>query len=105
MLHINIYIVDLSNLQDQEVGDGTTSVVIIAAELLKVGNELVKSGLHPTLVINGYQIAKKEACRFIADTMALKVDSLPKDTLLQCTRTSLSSKIIGNTTRSHIRHT
>ena len=40
-------LVELAELQDSEVGDGTTSVVIVAAELLKRGTELVKSGIHP----------------------------------------------------------
>ena len=40
-------LVELAQLQDQEVGDGTTSVVIVAAELLKRANELVKKGIHP----------------------------------------------------------
>jgi T-complex protein 1 subunit alpha len=39
--------VELSQLQDKEVGDGTTSVVIIAAELLKRANELIKQKVHP----------------------------------------------------------
>lgn len=88
-------LVELSNLQDQEVGDGTTSVVILAAELLRQANELVKNHVHPTTIISGYNLAKKEACKFIAKEMALKVDQLPKDTILQTARTSLSSKIIG----------
>lgn len=58
-------LVDLAQLQDEEVGDGTTSVVIIAAELLKAANELVQQKLHPTTVINGYRLACKEAVRFI----------------------------------------
>ena len=41
-------LVDLSRLQDAEVGDGTTSVVLIAAELLRRGSDLVKKGIHPT---------------------------------------------------------
>jgi T-complex protein 1 subunit alpha len=58
-------LVDLAQLQDEEVGDGTTSVAIIAAELLKAANELVQQKLHPTTVINGYRFACKEAVRFI----------------------------------------
>lgn len=88
-------LVELSQLQDEEVGDGTTSVVILAAELLKQGNELVKQGLHPTLVISGYNLAKKEACKYIAENMALQVSSLPSDALLNSAITSMSSKIIG----------
>jgi T-complex protein 1 subunit alpha len=88
-------LVELSQLQDEEVGDGTTSVVILAAELLKLGNDLVKQGLHPTLVISGYNLAKREACKFIAERLALQVASLPANALLNSAMTSMSSKIIG----------
>lgn len=46
-------LVELAQLQDEEVGDGTTSVVIVAAELLKNADELVKQKIHPTSVISG----------------------------------------------------
>lgn len=52
-------IVELSQLQDKEVGDGTTSVVILAAELLKRANELIKNKVHPTSIITGYKMAAK----------------------------------------------
>lgn len=52
-------LVDLAELQDQEVGDGTTSVVIIAAELLKNADLLVKQKIHPTSIISGYRWACK----------------------------------------------
>ncbi|XP_075210658.1 T-complex protein 1 subunit alpha-like [Lycorma delicatula] len=53
-------LVDLAQLQDEEVGDGTTSVIIIAAELLKNADELVKQKLHPITIMNGYRIACKD---------------------------------------------
>ena len=52
-------LVELADLQDQEVGDGTTSVVIIAAELLKHAEELIKFKIHPTSIIQGYRLACK----------------------------------------------
>lgn len=66
-------LVELAQQQDKEVGDGTTSVVIVAAELLKRGNELVKNKIHPTTIIAGYRLASKEAVKFILDQMSVKV--------------------------------
>ena len=75
---------ELADLQDQEVGDGTTSVVIIAAELLRVrwlscacgsrlctitslqrANELVRNKIHPTIIMSGYRMAMKEAIKYL----------------------------------------
>lgn len=53
-------LVELADLQDQEVGDGTTSVVILAAELLKRANDLVRAKIHPTSIISGYRLAMRE---------------------------------------------
>ncbi len=89
-------LVDLAQLQDKEVGDGTTSVVLIAAELLKRGLELVsKQGLHPTTILAGYRLALKAAISYIKQTLLVPVQSLTDEHLLQAARTSMSSKIIG----------
>jgi T-complex protein 1 subunit alpha len=87
--------VDLAQKQDKEVGDGTTSVVILAAELLRRANELVKQRIHPTTIITGYRLACREACKFLADQMSIKIDALGRDALVNAARTSMSSKVIG----------
>jgi len=88
-------LVELADLQDQEIGDGTTSVVIIAAELLKIANQLVKDKIHPTSIISGYRHACKEACKFIANNMTLTTEQLGKEAIVNVAKTSMSSKLIG----------
>ncbi|GJX02736.1 T-complex protein 1 subunit alpha [Tanacetum coccineum] len=89
-------LVELAELQDREVGDGTTSVVIIAAELLKRANDLVRNKIHPTSVISGYRLAMRESCKYIEDKLGVKVDKLGKETLVNCAKTSMSSKLLAS---------
>lgn len=88
-------LVDLAQQQDKEVGDGTTSVVLIASELLRRANELMKNRIHPTTIITGYRLALREAVKYMNENISTKVENLGKDSLLSIARTSMSSKIIG----------
>eukprot|EP00708_Paratrimastix_pyriformis_P002478 GAFH01001226.1.p2 GENE.GAFH01001226.1~~GAFH01001226.1.p2 ORF type:complete len:539 (+),score=222.21 GAFH01001226.1:31-1647(+) len=86
---------ELSELQDKEVGDGTTSVVIYTAELLKNALELVQAHIHPNSVILGYKKALRWAQRYITEHLTFPVAQLGPDTLLNIARTTLSSKTVS----------
>ncbi|GIX63998.1 T-complex protein 1 subunit alpha, putative [Babesia caballi] len=87
-------LVDLSELQDQEVGDGTTSVVLLAVELLRRANELANAGIHATSIIAGYKLAIKECVRYIKEHMSKRMSELGDSVAVNIARTTLSSKMI-----------
>ncbi|THD19512.1 T-complex protein 1 subunit alpha [Fasciola hepatica] len=88
-------LIQLAQLQDEEVGDGTTSVVILAAALLKSADELISRFVHPTTIINGYRLACREACKYIQEHLTTDVDKLGKPALISAARTAMSSKLIN----------
>ena len=54
-------LIDISRTQDEEVGDGTTSVAVMAGELLKEGEKLINQKIHPQIIIKGWRQAKRTA--------------------------------------------
>lgn len=67
---------ELAAQQDEEVGDGTTSVVLLAAELLRRANDLVVARIHPANIIAGYRLAMREACKYIREKMVCLLSPL-----------------------------
>merc|ERR1719454_245973 len=88
-------LVELAGLQDSEVGDGTTSVVIIAAELLKNADELIKFKIHPTSIISGFRLAMREACKYVKENLAVDATALGREVLMNACKTTMSSKLLA----------
>jgi T-complex protein 1 subunit alpha len=80
-------LVELADLQDQEVGDGTTSVVILAAELLRRANELVKMKIHPTNIMSGYRLAMRECVKYIKSHLLIENTALTKELIISAAKT------------------
>jgi thermosome len=86
--------VEVSKTQDTEVGDGTTTVVVIAGELLGKATDLMEKKVHPTVIIDGYRAAQDEALK-ILDDVAVKVKPKDKDTLKKVAKTTMSTKLVS----------
>ncbi|AGB01782.1 thermosome subunit alpha [Methanoregula formicica] len=84
-------IVEVAKTQDDEVGDGTTSSVVIAGELLKSAEGLVVQGVHPTVITEGYQMAAEKALS-ILDGIAVTVKPTDTAMLKKISITALSGK-------------
>jgi chaperonin GroEL (HSP60 family) len=87
-------IVEIAERQEQLVGDGTTTAVVMSAEMIKEGKKLVRElGVHPTKVVEGIESGVRHACSLLeAET---KIITLNDKMLEQVVRTSLSSKLDG----------
>jgi thermosome len=83
--------VEVAKTQNQEVGDGTTTSVIIAGELLKKAEELLDQEIHPIVITKGFRIAKEEALK-ILDEIAKPVSLKDDDLLLKIAITAMSGK-------------
>ncbi len=86
--------VEVSKTQDNEAGDGTTSAVIIAGELLNKAEELIDKNVHPTVVIDGYRKAAENALETL-EKIALPVDLASQEYLKKAASTSMGSKIVA----------
>ncbi|MFA5869658.1 MAG: thermosome subunit beta [Candidatus Bathyarchaeia archaeon] len=86
--------VEVSKTQDDEVGDGTTSVVVLTGELLGKAVDLMDKKIHPTVIIDGYRDAQEQALK-ILDEIAIKVKPRDRKTLKKIAMTSMASKLIS----------
>nr|AAZ32099.1 archaeal thermosome [uncultured euryarchaeote Alv-FOS5] len=83
--------VEIAKTQDKEVGDGTTTAVVIAGELLTKAEELLDKKIHPTIVIKGYRIAADKAIKEL-DSIAMEVKPEDEKTLKKLAITSMTGK-------------
>ncbi len=88
-------LVDVAKAIDNEVGDGTTSSVVVAGELLAKAEQLINKGIHPTIIIDGYEKASAKALEAL-ENIAIPLTIDDKDGLEKIAATSLESKIIAN---------
>src|SRR5256886_15909877 len=87
-------LVEVSKATDNEVGDGTTSAVILAGALLEKAEELITQDVHPIIIVDGYTRAVEKA-QDILEKMAEKVDPTGRADLLKIATTSMMTKRVS----------
>jgi len=85
--------VEVSKTQDDEVGDGTTSAVVLAGELVSKAEELIDKDIHPTVIVDGYRRASEKALE-ILNEIAVKVNPTDKEILKKIASISMATKLI-----------
>ncbi|MFW9794175.1 MAG: thermosome subunit beta [Candidatus Thorarchaeota archaeon] len=89
-------LVEVAKSQDQETGDGTTTSVVIAGELLKRAQELLEKKIHPTIIVGGYQKAAEKATDILKG-IAVSMEGMDKKVLTGIASTSMNSKsVVGS---------
>uniref|UniRef100_A0A8C9GX69 T-complex protein 1 subunit eta n=1 Tax=Piliocolobus tephrosceles TaxID=591936 RepID=A0A8C9GX69_9PRIM len=92
-------LVDIAKSQDDEVGDGTTSVVVVAGELLNEAKGLLNDGIEPNIIIDGFRTACNVVIKKLNElslNFSNKNEEEKKNILLKCAQTALNSKLISN---------
>jgi len=91
---ISILVAQLSSAQDEEIGDGTTSVVILANAILRQAKKFINKGMHPIRIMEGFNCALKEATKHL-NTISEEVTDI-QSFMLKAAKTSLASKIANS---------
>jgi len=92
--------VEVAKTQDEEVGDGTTTAVIVAGELLGKAEDLVDKNIHPTVIIDGYRKAAEKALETL-EKIAIPVEPTSKEFLKKVAMTAMASKLVAEN-REHL---
>ncbi len=87
-------IVEVAKTQDDEVGDGTTTAVIFAGELLRKAEELLNQNIHPTVIVSGYRKAVQKAIEALSK-VGITADLKDREILKKVAMTSMASKAVG----------
>jgi thermosome len=87
--------VEITKSVDNEVGDGTTSVVVLAGSLLERAEELINNKVHPTVIVDGYRKSAEKAIEILKQ-VAERIDPTDKNYLKKIATTSMASKLTAN---------
>eukprot|EP00794_Sanderia_malayensis_P009530 gene9530-10516_t len=88
--------IEISRAQDEEVGDGTTSVVILAGEMLNAANQFLEQQMHPTVIIAAYRQALEDMLDILKNKISVPIDVENDKEMLNIVQSCLGTKLMGN---------
>jgi len=87
--------IEIARTQDEEVGDGTTSVIVLAAEVLGVSQQFLEDKMHPTVIINAYRQALEDAVTMLEEKVAFDVDINNEAEMIKVIQSCIGTKFIS----------
>jgi T-complex protein 1 subunit gamma len=88
-------VIEISRTQDEEVGDGTTSVIVLAGEFLAVCAPFLEQNVHPTVIISALRQALEDMVGILKDNIAKPVDLNDQQQMIQVVRSCIGTKMLG----------
>lgn len=87
--------IEIARTQDEEVGDGTTSVIVLAAEMLSVSQQFLEEKMHPTVIIKAYREALEHAAELLRDKVATPIDLNDQEHIKKVIQSCIGTKFIA----------
>ena len=84
-------VIEVARTQDEQVGDGTTTAVILVGAMMEQAEGMLEDGIHPTVIAQGYRMGMEKALK-IADSLSFKVDATDRKTLMKIADTAITGK-------------
>ncbi|XP_008543506.1 T-complex protein 1 subunit gamma [Microplitis demolitor] len=87
--------IEIARTQDEEVGDGTTSVIVLAGEILATAEQFLEQGMHPTVIIRAYRQALEDMVEILQDQISIELDCNDRNKLVEVVKSCVGTKFIG----------
>lgn len=88
-------LIEIARTQDEEVGDGTTSVIVLAGEIMAVAEQFLEQQIHPTVIIRAYRQALEDLIPILDNKVSVKIDTNDQKKLLEVLQACLGTKFLG----------
>lgn len=87
--------IEVARTQDEEVGDGTTSVIILGGEMLSVAEPFLEQQMHPTVIISAFRLALEDLLELLKTKVSTPVDTTNRDEMVKIVKSSVGTKFIS----------